>query len=78
MKVKWLGVYRLRSRRMSKASNVDNYMLHLIDAGSLVGTWQVGCTKAVVLPTLRERQVAFEFLTCAACRGLPGLLDKEK
>lgn len=60
---------------MNKASNVDKYMLHSIDAGSLVDTWQVGCTKAV-LSALRERQVVSEFLTCAACRGLPVWLDK--
>lgn len=61
---------------MKEASKVDMYMLRSIDAGHVVGTCQVGCTKAV-LPAFRERQVVAEFLTCAACRGLPRWLDKE-
>lgn len=61
---------------MNKASNIDKYMLHSIDAGSLVDTWQVGCTKAV-LSALRERQVVFAFLTCAACRRLLVWLNKQ-
>lgn len=61
---------------MNKTSNVGKCILHSIDAGSLAVTWQVGCTKAV-LSALRERQVVSAFLTCAACRRLPGVVDKD-
>lgn len=63
---------------MNKTSNVGKYIIHIAfyGCGSVVVTWQVGCTKAV-LSALRERHCRLRVLDVCCLPEVARGLDKE-